>query len=86
MKYFGQNTLAHHEMTSNLNKVSNIVDPPKSNYDQQTNIWIGHLAATRQGGICLGKQHYHFDALTIQKARELQLTEENQPCLRILKN
>ena len=28
MKYFGQNTLAHHEMTSNLNKVNDIVDPP----------------------------------------------------------
>ena len=27
MKYFGQNTLAHHEMTSNLNKVNDIVDP-----------------------------------------------------------
>ena len=46
MKYFGRNTLAHHEMTSNLNKVNDIVDPPnqtttnsrKKTYEQV--IWL----------------------------------------------
>ena len=75
MKYFGQNTLAHHEMTSNLNKVNDIVDPQiKLRPTPEKKHMNRSFDCHETGGICLGKQHYHFDALTIQKACELQLT------------